>query len=273
MAQRAAIAVAGVLANCVCAQAVLTVQAATVGQAVSTLRPGVVVPSLLAHSAAGEAGVLPGDIILEVEGERVEASTVAVDRMVRRIADSAGRPLVFTLQRPGQAAPLRLTVTPDAGAGGGGRIGVTLAANAEVSHRVYPTLAGAFAAGASDFVRLGSLVGRGLATLVFHFQEASGQVSGPVAMLAVGAQVARGADPAGLFQFAAVVNLNLAIVNLLPLPALDGGFLALLALEAVRGRKLEQEVEQTIQAAGTLLLTSAGAYLILRDIGNLASPP
>ena len=52
--------------------------------------------------------------------------------------------------------------------------------------------------------------------------------------MAVGAEVAR-ADISGLFQFAAIVNINLAVVNALPLPALDGGYMALLLAEAVRG--------------------------------------
>ena len=55
-----------------------------------------------------------------------------------------------------------------------------------------------------------------------------------MAIVAVGSEIAR-SDLSGLFQFAAIVNINLAVVNALPLPALDGGFLALLLAEAVRG--------------------------------------
>lgn len=78
------------------------------------------------------------------------------------------------------------------------------------------------------------------------------------------------ADAAGLFQFAAIVNINLAAVNLLPLPALDGGYLALLALEAARGgRKLPAAVEQGVMAGGFLLLTGLGLGLVVRDTINL----
>ena len=51
--------------------------------------------------------------------------------------------------------------------------------------------------------------------------------------------------------------------------ALDGGYLALLAVEAARGRKLPQALEQTIMASGLLLLSGLGFFLILRDVGNL----
>lgn len=77
----------------------------------------------------------------------------------------------------------------------------------------------------------------GLQQIVTNFQKTAEGVSGPVAIVAVGSQIAR-SDLSGLFQFAAIVNINLAVVNALPLPALDGGFLALLLAEAVRGVQL-----------------------------------
>ena len=71
---------------------------------------------------------------------------------------------------------------------------------------------------------------------------------------------------AGLYSFAAVVNVNLAVVNVLPIPALDGGYLLLLLVEVLRqGKKLPQEVEATFMASGFLLLTALGVSLILKD--------
>ena len=67
-------------------------------------------------------------------------------------------------------------------------------------------------------------------------------------------------------KFAAIVNINLAVVNLLPLPALDGGYLALIALEAARGgAKLPEGVEQGIMTSGFLLLLATGVVLVVRD--------
>jgi membrane-associated protease RseP (regulator of RpoE activity) len=67
----------------------------------------------------------------------------------------------------------------------------------------------------------------GLQQLIFNFNGVKNQVSGPVAIVAAGAEVAR-IDFAGLYQFAAIVSINLAVVNALPLPALDGGYMLLL---------------------------------------------
>ena len=73
-----------------------------------------------------------------------------------------------------------------------------------------------------------------------------------------------------LYQFAAILNLNLAIINLLPLPALDGGSLALIIVQAVRGgKKLPSEVEQGIMSSGFMLVTVLGLFLIVRDTLNL----
>lgn len=77
-------------------------------------------------------------------------------------------------------------------------------------------------------------------------------------------------DASRLFTFAAVINMNLAVVNILPLPALDGGYLALLALEAIRGgKKLPEGVEQGVMASGLVFLMAVGLSLIVRDTVNL----
>ena len=58
-------------------------------------------------------------------------------------------------------------------------------------------------------------------------------------------------------------------MNLLPFPGLDGGYLALASLEAIRGEKLEKEVEGSIMGSGVLLLLGTGMFVVLRDLLNL----
>ena len=164
---------------------------------------------------------------------------------------------------------LRIVVTPRLSPSGEGRIGAQLEANAEVSKRV-----------ARDPAEAASLRARiraahanssaSLFSLVSDFDKAKENVSGPIAIVGVGAEVMRTSDLTGLYQFASVININLAVVNALPLPALDGGFLLLIAIEAARGgKKLPTEVEQSITASGVLLLLGSGMFLILRDTLNL----
>ena len=77
----------------------------------------------------------------------------------------------------------------------------------------------------------------------------SSQLSGPVAIVAAGSEIMR-TDSAGLFQFCAIVNINLAAVNILPLPALDGFYLLLLALEGARGKKMDKQVGPRVGGVG-----------------------
>ncbi len=73
-----------------------------------------------------------------------------------------------------------------------------------------------------------------------------------------------------VYLFASVINVDLAVVYILQLSALDGGFLLLIAIEALRGsNKLPTAVEQGITASGVLLLLGSGMFLILRDTLNL----
>lgn len=92
---------------------------------------------------------------------------------------------------------------------------------------------------ASEFKRLLGQVTGGLSQILSNFSKTAENLSGPVAIVAVGSEAAR-TDVTGLFQFGAIVNLNLAVVNLLPLPALDGGYLFLIAIEVRADENLIQ---------------------------------
>ena len=93
-------------------------------------------------------------------------------------------------------------------------------------------------------------------------------MSGPVAIVAVGSEIAR-SDLSGLFQFAAIVNINLAVVNALPLPALDGGLLALLFAEAVRGESYWQSTVMVVVVCSFCPL--AIGYSGMAELGFLVS--
>ena len=265
---RALVVSAGVAANVAFALAILLTQVNTVGFAEQRYTGGVRVSQLLSTSAARDCGVEAGDVIVAVDGDALEASGRSVNEVVDRVRRSAGAPMRFDVERRGEARTIE--VKPSLSPGGEGRIGVQLEANAEVVKRVAKDPAEGVALAAREFARLTGLVAKSLFSLVSDFDAAKQNVSGPIAIVGVGAEVMRTSDLTGLYQFASVININLAVVNILPLPALDGGFLLLIALEAMRGgKKLPTEVEQSITASGVLLLLGSGMFLILRDTLNL----
>ena len=150
-----------------------------------------------------------------------------------------------------------------------GRVGTRLEANSVLYTKMAKGPVDSIKLASKEFGRLFTLVGKSLTGLVTNFSQSKDQVSGPLAIVAVGAEVLRKAI-SGLFQCGAVININLAIGNLLPLPALDGGFLLLLIIEAIRGKKMQKETEQSITGAGVLFLLISGGVLITRDLTEFA---
>ncbi|GAB4859437.1 hypothetical protein Ancab_010903 [Ancistrocladus abbreviatus] len=123
-----------------------------------------------------------------------------------------------------------ICVIPDENSDGTGRIGIQLSLNVKVSETF------------------------------LNFSESAEKVSERAATIAAGAEVAR-SNIDGLCQFAAILNLNLAVINLLPLPALDGSSLALVLIEAARGgRKLPLEMEQRIMSSGIMFVALEGYF-------------
>ena len=265
---RALVISAGVIANIVFAYSVLFGQVLSVGLVEQEYLPGVIIPEIIARSAASRGGLETGDVVLSVGGQTLGSNVASVFQLVDIIKDNPGRTLDFEVRRQGFPDLIDLKITPDLAYDGAGKIGVQLSTNARL-HRVKATNLGEAVTKASqEFGRLISTVTEGLKQVFFNFAQTADKLSGPVAIVAVGAEVAR-SDVAGLFQFAAIVNINLAVVNVLPLPALDGGYLFLLALEALRGKKLPESVEKGIMSSGILLLLAVGVVLMVRDTLNL----
>ncbi|KAH0435041.1 hypothetical protein IEQ34_026696 [Dendrobium chrysotoxum] len=251
---------AGVVANLVFAYLVLFSQCLSFGAAARQPLPGVLIPEVRPLSAAAVAGILPGDVILDAP---------SVYGLVDLIKSSPGKSIPLQISRKTLPNPFIVNVVPDTDSDGTGRIGVQLSPNFRVT-RVRPAnIFEAIRFSGVEFVALSATILEGLKETFLNFSQTAGKVAGPVAIIATGAEVARSSSD-GLFQFAAVINLNLAVINLLPLPALDGGTLALLLVEAARGgQKLPRELEQRIMSSGVLVVLMLGLILIVRDTLNL----
>jgi membrane-associated protease RseP (regulator of RpoE activity) len=266
---RAIVISAGVIANLIFAYFLLVGQGATIGFQEVNYQPGVLVPQVISEgdSAAIRAGIKSGDVIIAVEERQLGASSEALKTLQKVIQDSPNQSLKLTVQRDNQTIPL--TVTPELNEDGKGKIGVMLAPNGEIIRRRTENIFAAFSAAANEYQRIAQLTAQGFWKLISNFGENAEQVAGPVAIVAVGAELARN-DLSNLFQFGALISINLAIINILPLPALDGGQLAFLAIEGVRGKPLPTKLQDGIMQTGLVLLLGLGVFLIVRDTVNLA---
>ncbi|OIW08434.1 hypothetical protein TanjilG_03110 [Lupinus angustifolius] len=259
---------AGVIANIIFAIVIVFVQVIAVGLPVQEVFPGVIVPEVKPFSAASRDGLLPGDVILEVNGnEFPKPGPNAVSEVVDVIKKNPKRYVLLKVKRGEQN--FEIGVTPDESYDGTGKIGVQLSPNLKLGKVRPKNIVEAINFTGKEFWGLSSNVLDGLKQAFLNFSQTASKVSGPVAIIAVGAEVAR-SNTDGLYQFAAILNINLAVINLLPLPALDGGTLALILIEAARGgRKLPLEVEQQIMSSGIMLVLLLGLFLIVRDTLNL----
>lgn len=210
---------------------------------------------------AARAGVEPGDRIVAAAGEPVETW----QDLTAQIETRAGQPVPLRVDRAGDT--LDLTVVPEARTLEGGyqygRIGISAGAIA-ISTR-QPV--GPIAAAGYGFSETGRWVGLTLKFLadLFKGDESPRNLGGPIAIAQISGQAAAaGFQP--LLAFMALLSVNLAILNLLPIPVLDGGQLVFLAIEAVRGRALS--IQQRMRAAqvGFIIILAIMAFAIGNDI-------
>ncbi len=265
---RAIVMSAGVITNLVFAYFLLVTQVGIVGVPEFNYAPGVKVPAVATDisSAATQAGIKSNDIILSVDGQQLGATKEAITTLVETIQNNGNQTLKMELQREEQK--LFVEVTPELGDDGKGRIGVQLISNGDIVRHRPKNIFEAFSVGANDFQRIVVLTLQGFGQLISNFSQTAGQLAGPVAIVDMGAKIAQD-NVAELLEFAALISINLAVINILPLPALDGGQLAFLLIEGVRGKPLPLNFQENVMQTGLLLLLGLGIFLVIRDTANL----
>ncbi|MEY3768299.1 MAG: metalloprotease RseP, partial [Cyanobacteriota bacterium] len=122
----------------------------------------------------------------------------------------------------------------------------------------------------SDFTSLTRRTVEGFVTLATHFGETAGQVSGPVKIVEMGASLAKQGG-SSLFLYTALISINLAVLNALPLPLLDGGQFVFLMLEGLRGKPLPEKFQLAFMQSGFVFLVGLSLVLIVKDTSQLAA--
>jgi regulator of sigma E protease len=203
---------------------------------------------------AAAAGLRPGDRIVAIDGARVDDG----QRMVRTIHQSAGRLLVLDIQRGTETFQVRVTprLEPRLNVGATGITPGVLRAR-------YGPLP-AIGWGAQQSARYVSDIFVGLAR-IFRAGRVLEELSGPVGAVRVLGDAARAGLDSYLFM-TAFLSVMIGMFNLLPLPALDGGRLMFLLVEAVRRRAVDPRREGYIHLVGFALLIALILVLTFRDL-------
>jgi len=264
--QRALVIAAGVLANLLLAWLVLVAQGVVVGiPAGFSATPGVLVSGVQPGQPAALAGLQPGDRILSLDGNPITGGQDAVSALVDVVKASPDRGLALVAERGQRQLELQLTPSD---VGGSGRIGAQLQPFGSEAYRAARGPLEPIRQANRDFVVLVRRTAGGFFTLITHFGETAGQVSGPVKIVEMGATLATQGG-SSLFLFAALISINLAVLNALPLPLLDGGQFALLLLEALRGRPLSDRYQMAFMQSGFVFLVGLSLVLIVKDTSQL----
>jgi regulator of sigma E protease len=231
--QRAAAIFAGPLANFLLAFVLLTILGLLYGIPVDKPIIGQTIPG----QAAAKAGLMKGDKVLSVDGQPMNTWK----DIVKIVSTSPGKELNFVIERNGEQFSLPVTPVKE---GQIGKIGVYSPTS--------KSLIGAAKYGAVTTYEFSKLIYQMLVKL-FTGQVPVQELSGPVGIFNYTYKAAEN-GLAILIQWAAALSVNLGIMNLLPLPALDGGRLVFIGLEALRGRPIDPQKEGMVHFLGFAFL-------------------
>ncbi len=216
------------------------------------------VRSIASGEPADLAGLQVEDVIVAVGGDPVTS-----EELIERINASPGRPLDLTIRRGNTLREVE--VTP-ALVGDVGLIGVSI--SPFVVRIVDPGFAEAFTLSLERNYEWSGLIFQTLVGL-FTAETSPKQLVGPVGI----AQLSGGAAELGLvslFSLLSMISLNLGILNLLPVPVLDGGHIAIIALEGVSGRDFSLRVKERMLLVGFVMLMTLMVTVIYNDLTRVA---
>jgi len=208
-------------------------------------------------SPAAQAGLREGDVVVALDGQATPNSLAYLAYADSRL----GQDLAVTVRRDGQELTLQV---PNPAAYQGLPMGLDYR---RLAYRTLP-LHLAVVEGGQETVNAAALVPRTLASLVRGSTQLS-DMSGVVGITYAAAQVVRTAGLYGLLRLMAIISVNLFLVNLFPLPALDGGRIAFVLLEWIRGgRRISPEKEGLVHMIGFILLLVFVAVITYYDIAR-----
>jgi len=261
LGQRALIVAAGPVVNFLFAIVLLFGLFVTVGQPFTPPVVGDVLP----ESAAAQAGILPGDRIAAIDGSSIERFE-EVQRIVRQ---RGAQQLRITLLRDGRE--LNLTITPKIteltdNFGNKQKIGLLGVTRSEVEYVRHGPFEALWRAGAETIVLSTSTL-ESVGQIIAGTRTAD-ELGGPLRIAQMSGEVA-GIGVAAMIWFMAVLSVNLGLINLFPVPMLDGGHLLYYAIEALRGRPLGERAQEYGFRIGLALVLSLMLFVTVNDLIQL----
>jgi regulator of sigma E protease len=217
-----------------------------------------IVASLIKGDVAEKAGLKAGDVVVAVNGERMVQRT----QLTEAISRNANKRVDLTIRRNGQE--IHIDVTPQQ-RDGRGMIGILIS---EPTKSFKPTPVEALKLSVQRNIEFGGLIFKTLGGL-FVGTTSPRQLMGPVAIAQLSGESAA-AGWIALFTLMASISLNLGLLNLMPIPILDGGHILIMALEGIARRDFSAQVKEKMLLAGFVLILLLMVTVIYNDLTRIS---
>ncbi len=218
---------------------------------------------VMGDSAAEEAGLQPGDRIIELDGAPIER----FDQLQDIIRGAAGRRLRMVVRRDGGDLSLEVTPksvqekSPDGTVTTIGRLGVTASSRTVLVKHGPAT---ALWRGVTSSVDISVITLRAVGQMLVGARDAK-ELGGPIMIAKVSSKIAdRGAI--AFLELMVLISINLGLINLLPIPVLDGGHLFFYLAEGIRGRPVADKVQEYSYKIGLALVISLMIFVTVNDL-------
>ncbi len=264
ISQRVIVISAGVIANLLLAYTILIVNVTSIGIPYEP-DPGILVLATQPEKAAFKAGLKAGDKILKLEGNILGIGDQAVSTLVSKIQNSSEKEISIEIER--ENSYQNLILIPQS-IDGKGTIGAQLQPNIKKETKKTENINELFLYTNKQFSSLLMKTIQGYKGLITNFSSTAQQLSGPVKIVEIGAQLSEQGGT-GILLFAALISINLAVLNSLPLPLLDGGQLVFTLIEGLRGKPVPVKIQIAVTQSSFFLLVGLSILLIIRDTSQL----
>lgn len=259
--QKLAVLVAGVTLNFVLGWVIVSY---LFTKGVPVPSDNVVVQSVSKESPASSAGLLVGDMLLKAQGKDGTTVIVKETKDISQMAQkNAGQDVILSIKRAGKVFETHITprINPPKGQGALGIVisNYTIKKYSITEAPIY---------GLVESARITGIIARELGKTLIRFvtfQKQEAEIAGPVGIAKLTSEAAKqGID--SLLQLIGLLSLNLAVLNILPFPALDGGRIAFVLYEWISGKKVNAKFEQRLNFTGFALLISLLILVTINDV-------
>ena len=218
-----------------------------------------VISELVANNPAEQAGLEVGDTILKINGHKIKSSD---DVSIYLQVEDKSKPITFTIKRDGKEYNIDVKpIKEEIDGSSVYRVGIV--SKGDVKHGFISSIQFAFS-------KMGSLFRQMIITFkgLFTGGLSVNQLSGPVGIYnIVGEQASLGFE--NMLYLIALLSVNVGFINLIPLPAFDGGRILFLIIEKIKGSPVKAETENKIHTIGFILLLALMLYITFNDILKL----